>query len=50
MSHFQAKMHQIRFSSPQTALEELTDPLAVFEGPILLRGGRGRGEEGKVEG
>ena len=46
-------MHQIRFplgSAPDPAGGAYCappDPLAVFEGPILLRGGRGRKEEGR---
>ena len=45
-------MHKIRFplgAPPETPLGKLTesiDPLAVFNGGLLLRDGRGRGGEG----
>jgi len=50
VSDFKAKMHKIRFPlglRPKPAwgaFSAPTDPLAVFNGDLLLRGGRGRGE------
>jgi len=48
MSGFKAKMHHIRF--PLGKLTALPRPLAVLNGPILIRRERGKGGERKEEG
>jgi len=55
MSYFKAKMHQIRFrlglrptADPAGRVHSASpDPLTGFEGVLLLREGKGRGEKGR---
>jgi len=54
MLDFKARMHQIRFQlglRPRPHWRQRSSrPLAVFKGPILLKGGKGRGGDEKVWG
>jgi len=56
LPYFKAKMYHIRFrlglcpTPCRGSLQRSPNPLAVFKGPILLRGGKERGKERKGQG